>query len=357
MATTVTGFKLEGICACVPKDEIDNREFGKPLFGDDLEGIVQTIGVSKRRVCPEKETTSLDLCVAAAKTLFQHGNYDPASFGGIVFVTISPDLLMPNNATYAQHLMSLPQSIAAFDINLACSGYPYGLYVAGMMAKTMQKRILLLDGETNSHFASPYDKVTALLFGDAGSATVLAPDTVDSSDRCEASFLFHTHGESRQALHIPDGGYRTRVNPLSSEYQEYENGNKRRPIDMVMDGMAVFDFVAKRVPKALQQLLDETGKTVQDVDWLVLHQANLYMIKQVAKKIKMDLTKVPLSIQKYGNSSSTTVPLTIASELASALREKTNMILMSGFGAGLSIGTALLSIGPCCCPGVVEYDF
>ncbi|HPM22211.1 MAG TPA: ketoacyl-ACP synthase III, partial [Thermotogota bacterium] len=127
MATTVTGFKLEGICACVPKDEIDNREFGKPLFGDDLEGIVQTIGVSKRRVCPEKETTSLDLCVAAAKTLFQHGNYDPASFGGIVFVTISPDLLMPNNATYAQHLMSLPQSIAAFDINLACSGYPYGL--------------------------------------------------------------------------------------------------------------------------------------------------------------------------------------------------------------------------------------
>jgi len=356
MATTVAGFKLEGICACVPKEEIDNREFGKALFGDDLEGIVQTIGVSRRRVCPETETTSLDLCVFAAKRLFEQGNFYPASFGGIVFVTQTPDLLLPNNATYVQHLLALPQAIAAFDINLACSGYPYGLYVAGMMAQTMQKRVLLLDGDTHSHFVSPYDRTTALLFGDAGSATVLAPAERGSSDAGKASFLFHTHGESRQALQIPDGGYRTRVNPRSSEYQDVESGNRRRPIDMVMDGMAVFDFVAKRVPKALQQLLDETGKTVQDLDWLVLHQANLFMIKQVAKKIKMDMAKVPLSIQKYGNSSSTTVPLTIASELASSIQEKANTILMSGFGAGLSIGTALLSVGPCCCPGVVEYD-
>jgi len=353
VATTITGFKVEGLCACVPKEEIDNREYGKALFGEDLEGIVQTIGVSKRRVCPEGETTSLDLCVCAAKRLFERGDYDPGSFGGIVCVTQTPDLTLPNNATYAQHLLGLPQSTAAFDINLACSGYPYGLYVAGMMASTMRKRVLLLDGDTHSHFVSPHDKTTALLFGDAGSATVLAPRDVEGS---ETSFLFHTYGESRQALHIPDGGYRNRVNPHSGEYREYENGNRRRPIDMYMDGMAVFDFVAKRVPKALQQLLDEMRKTVRDLDWLVLHQANLFMIKQVAKKIKMDLTKLPVCIHKYGNSSSTTVPLTIASELAASVREKANTILMSGFGAGLSIGTALLSIGPCCCPGVVEYE-
>ena len=99
MATIVAGFRMEGICACVPKEEIDNREFGKPLFGEDLEGIVQTIGGSKRRVCPEKKITSLDLCVYAAKTLFERADVDPASFGGIVFVTQTPDLLLPNNAT------------------------------------------------------------------------------------------------------------------------------------------------------------------------------------------------------------------------------------------------------------------
>jgi 3-oxoacyl-[acyl-carrier-protein] synthase-3 len=351
MAITVSGFKLEGICGCVPKEEIDNREYGKSLFGDDLEGIIQTLGISKRRVCKEKEVTSLDLCMYAAKTLFEGGNFDPLSFGGIVFVTQTPDLLLPNNATFVQSLLGFSETVAAFDINLACSGYPYGLYVAGMMAKTMQKRILLMDGDTHSHFVSPYDRTTALLFGDAGSATVVAPDASS-----EASFLFHTLGESRKALHIQDGGYRNRVDSHSCEYQEYEGGNKRRPIDMYMDGMAVFDFVAKRVPKALQQILSDTGKTVQDLDWLVLHQANLFMIKQVAKKIKMDFSKVPTILQKFGNSSSTTIPLTIASELSSRIKEKTNAIMMSGFGGGLSIGTSVLNIGPCYCPGVVEYE-
>jgi len=347
------GVTIDGISACVPKTEIDNLSFGRELYGDDIEGLVRTTGVSKRRVSKEGEITALDLSVFAAHKLFEYGNYNRGDFSGVIFVTQTPDNLLPNNATYCQDLLDLPENIAAFDINIACSGYPYGLFVAGSLAKSTGKPVLLLDGDTHSHFVSPKDKVTALLFGDAGTASVVLPNTSGGI----WAFDFETIGSKRSALIIPDGGYRNRINENSVHYEKCEDGGYRRPIDMYMNGMDVYNFVARNVPKRIKALIEAANESPESIDWLVLHQANEYMLKQVARSVKIPWERVPISIGKYGNSSSPTVPITLCSELKDEL-EKSNMksIIMAGFGGGLSIGAVHMKLGTVKCAGVFDYE-
>lgn len=344
--------KIAGLAACLPSHIVSNKEVGAELYGDEIDGVIKTTGVAERRTVPEGKVTSLDLCIKAAEHLFEQSGYDKENIGGVIFVTSSPDFLMPNNATFAQHRLGLSNTTAAFDINLACSGYVYGLWNAAMMASSMQKSILLLDGETNSHFASPKDRATAVLFGDAGTATIIEP----CEENTEWSFAFETDGSKRDALIIPEGGYRNRINEHSAEYREYPDGGIRRGIDMKMDGMEVFNFVVRTVPKCLDFLMQETKMALEDYDILALHQANLFMIRQVAKKMKFTMDKVPTTIQKYGNSSSATIPVTLASELHERIQTENLKVLASGFGAGLSLASVSMELGPCCCPGVVEYE-
>lgn len=348
-----SGVRLAGIAACVPSHEVDNLKSGKDLYGDDIESLIKTTGVRYRRTCPENSVTSLDLCLRSAEALREKG-ISFENLGGVICVTQTPDNLLPNNATLAQQKLKLPTDTMAMDINLACSGYPYGLLSTSLLVKATGRPFLLLDGDTHSHFVSPEDKTTSLLFGDAGTATLLEP--------CEAEedwhFEFDTDGSFREALIIPDGGYRNRANAESAQMKPQPDGGMRRAIDMKMDGMTVFNYVVRNVPKNMARLLQKTGRSTEEIDYLVLHQANSFMVRQVARKTGFkEKDKVPMSIHKYGNSSSTTIPLTIASELGASISggEK-RQILMAGFGAGLSIASALISVSDCICPGVVEYD-
>lgn len=329
----------------MPETIIDNREFGRELFGDDLERTIKAIGVEQRHVSPDK--TVLDLAVEAARNLQAQTGRDYSGFGGLVFVTATPDNLMPNNATLAQHLLGLPTGSACFDIGLACSGYPYGLWVSGMMAKSLNRPVLLLAGETDSHLSSPRDRATALLFADAGTATIVEP-----FEEAEPwHFNFVTDGSLRDALIIPDGGYRSRVTQESLEYREQPDGGTRRGIDLKMDGMAVFGYVVNNVPAAIQALMDHLHRTPEDYDALVLHQANLFMNRQIAKQLKFPADKVPVSMDRYGNVGSASIPLTIAVEICKqdfllhvTSRPKSEVfqkrLLLSAFGAGMSVGCA-----------------
>jgi 3-oxoacyl-[acyl-carrier-protein] synthase-3 len=348
----IDGAEIKGIAACAPAKEIINSDFGKELYGDDLGGAIKVVGVEKRRVCEEGKTTSLDLCVRAALTLREAAAFDFGDFGGLVFVTQTPDLLLPNNSTYAHSLLGLPLLSPAFDITLACSGYPYGLWVSAMMAVSCQKPILLLDGDTHSHFVSPKDRATALLFGDAGTATVIAPNPAARPWH----FDFVTDGAMRDALTIRDGGYRNRVNDRSAVCEEQPDGATRRAIDMKMDGMSVFNGVVRYAPDSLKRVMEPAGANSGDYDFLLLHQANLMMIKQVAKKLGFKDERFPTSLQKYGNVSSASIPLTICSEIKDIAETKKSRVLMSAFGAGFSVGSASLDIGPCACTGVAEYE-
>jgi 3-oxoacyl-[acyl-carrier-protein] synthase-3 len=351
-AIRLEGVKIGGITACVPSEKINNREFGLELYGDDLDGTLKVLGVEERRVCPEGRVTSLDLCVRAAETLRGEIGDGYSSFGGLVCVTQTPDLPLPNNSTYAHALLGFPEGAPAFDITLACSGYPYGLWVSGMMAASIGRKILLLDGDTHSHFVSSKDRATALLFGDAGTATIIEPD--ESAGAWYFDFI--NDGNMRDAIAIQDGGYRNRVTEGSAIYEKQPDGAVRRAIDMKMNGMSVFNAVVKYAPGSLKRVLDDSGIPAEGHDFLVLHQANMMMIKQVAKKLGFNDGRFPTSMRKYGNVSSASIPLTVCSELGDVVRAKKSRILMSAFGAGFSVGSASISLGPCPCPPIAEYD-
>lgn len=344
--------KITGLAACIPSHIVSNKEAGAELYGDEIDGVIKTTGVAERRTSPEGKITSLDLCVKAAEYLRDRCDTDYTDIGAVICVTQTPDRLLPNNSTYAQQLLNINRSVAAFDINLACSGYVYGLWASALAAKSLNKPVLLLDGDTHSHFASPKDRATAILFGDAGTATIIEP----CEENASWTFAFETDGSKRDALIIPEGGYRNRANAHSAEYRQYPDGGTRRGIDMKMDGMEVFNFVVRSVPKCLEYLMEQTSTTPEDYDVLALHQANLFMIKQVAKRMKFPMDKVPVTIDKYGNSSSATIPVTLASELHEKIEKENLKVLASGFGAGLSLASVSLEIGPCSCPGVVEYE-
>lgn len=331
----INGVALESISACAPLKTINNHEFAREFMNGNMESTIAALGIDERHVCRLDSTTSLDLCIQAAEELFKN-DAKKEDIGAVVFVTLTPDFLMPNNASYAQHLLGLPQEIPAFDINHACSGYIYGIWNAGLIAKNLNKKVLLLDGDVNSHYVSPWDKSTGLLFGDAGTATIISPAGAQEN----WSFTFNTDGSNRDVITMKIG-FRKMLNSESLEYKEYDGSGKRRFIDMQMDGEAVFKYVVSKVPKIVTDFLEEKELDPSEFSQLLLHQANSFMLRKLARKIGFSFEQMPLSINKYGNTSSASIPLTICSELVSASR---NEVLMIGMGAGLATGVAELNI-------------
>jgi len=346
--STVKGVWMEAIAACVPTNKVHNLEFAKAYFEEDMESTLKALGVVERHVAVKEETTSMDMCVAAAEKIFAGGDVKKEDIGAVIFVTLTPDCLMPNNSTYAQHLLGLPKDVAAFDINHACPGYVFGLWNAALIAQNMQKKVLLLDGDINSKYVSPWDKSTALLFGDAGTATVISPD----SSAAEWHFTFMSDGSNRDAIMMRLG----MRYPMKEEYLEYktwEDGGKRRFIDMQMNGRAVFDYVVDVVPEIANAFMDELEMSGEEYDKLILHQANHFMLKKLAKAIGFNhKTQMPVCMDKYGNTSSVSIPITIASEL----KEHVGQSLLIGMGAGLASGIADITLEGLQNFGVTEKD-
>lgn len=346
--STIKGVRMEAIAACVPENKVDNLEFAKSHFEEDMSSTLKALGVLERHVAVKEETTSMDMCIGAAEKIFAESDIKKEDIGAVIFVTLTPDCLMPNNSTYAQHLLGLDKDVATLDINHACPGYVFGLWNAALIAQNMQKKVLLLDGDINSKYVSPWDKSTALLFGDAGTATVITPD----ASAPDWHFTFMSDGSNREAIMVRLG----MRYPIKAEYLEYkiwEDGGKRRFIDMEMHGRDVFDYVVDVVPVIANAFMEELETNGEEYEKLLLHQANHFMLKKLAKAIGFDhKTQMPVCMNKYGNTSSVSIPLTIASEL----QEGAGHIFMIGMGAGLASGIADLSLIGLRNFGVIEKE-
>ena len=337
---------MEAIAACVPSNRVDNFEFAKTHFKEDMTSTLKAVGVAERRVATNRETTSMEMCAASANLLFEKGNVKKEDIGAVIYVTLTPDYLMPNNSTYAQHLLDLPNEVAAFDMNHACPGYVFGLWNAALIAQNLQKKVLLLDGDINSKYVSPWDKGTAMLFGDAGTATVVAPD----KNAPDWHFTFMSDGSKREAI-VVRMGMRYPITEDCLQMKDMEDGSRRRFIDMRMDGREVFDYVVDVVPELVNAFMYEIEMEGAEYEQIVLHQANLFMLKKLAKAIGFDhKTQMPVCMDRYGNTSSTSIPLTISSELSSPV----DKVLMVGMGAGLSSGVADISLKGLKNLGVIE---
>jgi 3-oxoacyl-[acyl-carrier-protein] synthase-3 len=228
-----------------------------------------------------------------------------------------------------QHRLALPTSCAAFDVNLGCSGYVYGLWIAASLVAAGQRRVLLLVGDTINKLVSPLDRATALLFGDAGSATALESDP----DAGPMHFVLGTNGAGGRHLIVPAGGARQPHTAETSVRSARENGNVRSDDDLHMVGAEIFAFTLKEVPPLIDQALAAAGWTRDDVDHVVFHQANRFMLQHLARKMNLDEAKVTMALQQFGNTSSASIPLALSSAVRADAHKK---FILAGFGVGYS---------------------
>ena len=348
---SVNNVKIRGIAACVP----DRVEFNKDFEGlsqEQLEQYIKTVGVSERRCAiHDGSLCTSDLCYESAEKLIAELDWEKSEIGLLVFISHTQDYKLPSTACILQDRLGLSKETMAFDVPLGCSGFVYGLGIASsIVSQGFIKKALLLVGNTQSVYASPKDKSTALLFGDAGSAIALEynPETKDGF-----KFHYQTDGSGYENLIVPDGGCRNPVNEHSFVMEEFDEGIQRTRLHEKMDGAAVFQFAFFQVPKSLKALMKECEVTTEDVDYLLLHQANHFMTDGIRKKMKFEEAKTPSNIDRFGNTSGTSIPLMMVTELREQLTVGSFTHLACGFGVGLSLGSVLFTTNKICVPELI----
>lgn len=346
---TYHGVGITAMSACVPSQVYSNRDLGYLIPEEEIEKTIKNIGIEERRIAPDDVTAS-DLAFKAGQKLMEDNNIDPESIDVLLFMSQTSDYRIPATSTILQHRLGLSQNTCCIDLTLGCSGFVFALSTAFAYASMEGvNRVLLLDGETFSKIVNRKDKVDWPLYGDGATATL-----VEKGDYEPATFILKSDGSGEDAVKISGGGMRHPITAEGLIETEREEGNIRNDLEVYMDGMEVFNFAMRVVPKSVKEIAKETETTLDDIDWLVFHQANKFMTDFFAKRLKFNMDKVPYCIQKYGNTSSTSVPLTIVSELEGKLK-KGDRVVMCGFGAGLSWGTARIVFGDCKISPVIEY--
>jgi 3-oxoacyl-[acyl-carrier-protein] synthase-3 len=341
---------ISAIAACVPQNRFSNENLEYLVPKDTLDKMIASIGIKEKRIVDNGVCAS-DLCYKAAKKLMEDNKIEPSSINMVLFLSMAPDFITPPTSVILQHKLGLTTSTACLDLSMACSGFIYALSTAFAFASTKGiNRVLVLVGETMSKFANPRDRVNFPLYGDAGTACL-----VEKGDFEDSTFLLNSDGEGEDVVKIPHGGFRNFLTEESLIDKEREEGNFRRDVDITMDGLATFNHAVTVIPKQIKLLMSEANITPDDVDFLISHQANKFMIDFIIKRLKFDPSKVPFCLEKFGNTSCASIPLTIVSELSKINLLENKRLLMTAIGAGWSFGTCYLQTKRINISKLIEY--
>jgi len=347
---TVPHTRVRGIAACVPRNEESNYDY-ELTSEKERKMFVKTTGIETRRVAEEGVTTA-DLCYQAAEQLIEELQWDKQEIDALVFISQSGDYILPATGILLQDRLGLPKTTMAYDVNLGCSGYIYGMAQLGSLISTGGiRKALMLVGDVSTATSSYRDKSTYLLFGDAGTATALEFD----KDASEMTFNLQSDGSGYDTIIIPEGGLRKFVSEESFKYKDHGNGMVRNGIQVALNGEKVFHFSMREVAPNIRELVENRlGKALDDFDYYVLHQANMLMNNSIRRKLKLEKEKFPNSIQRYGNTSSASIPLTIVTQLHEQLQCDVKNIILSGFGVGLSWGSVNIHADNLVIPKLLE---
>lgn len=299
--------------------------------------LIKKTGIGFVHISAEKETASDLAFNAAEKLLIERGKRTDIDF--LVFCTQSPDYFLPTTACIMQDRLGLDNNCGAYDYNLGCSGYIYGLSMAKGLIETGQaQKVLLLTGETYSKYINPDDNTVKPLFGDAGTATLIEGfDSVVSGLR---SFSFGTNGSGYKNLIVPVGGARHPYQSSKLVEDSDEYGNKRTNQNLYMNGSAISDFALEVVPDTVNKVLSKEGIDKLSVDYYVFHQANKFMLEFLQQKC--DLLGMPFwnDVSEYGNTVSCSIPIALCDLKLQQPDSKLERTMIAGFGVGLSCVTA-----------------
>lgn len=325
---------IKAISYYLPEKIVTNEELIKDFPEWTVEKVAGKVGVIERHISADNETAG-DMAIHAAEKLFKEHNVSRDSIDFVLLCTQSSDYYLPSTACLIQNKLGLPTSCGAFDFNLGCSGYEYGLAVSkGLISSGIARNILFLTAETYNKYIHPRDKGNKTIFGDGATATLITTDGFAEI----GEFVLGTDGGGAEGLMVKTGAskYKEPLNDVDYD----ENGNPHSSDHLFMDGKAIFDFTVKAVPPMINEVLSKNGLTKDGVDMFVFHQANKYMINFLRKLIMIDKEKFYVYLEKVGNTVSSTIPIALCE--AQKEGKLHGNILLAGFGVGFSWGGCII---------------
>jgi len=347
----ISDVRIAGVSACVPKKRLSNQDYDW-ITQKERDQLISMIGVETRHVAEPGQTTS-DLCFQAAEQLLGKLGWERSEINLLVFVSQSRDYIIPSTSAILQDRLELPKTCLAIDINLGCSGYVYGLSVISSLLKTtgLQKGLLLV-GDLSNVTSCYRDKSTYPLFGDAGTATALEI----SPGFAPMQFNLQTDGSGYEAIIIRDGGVRNLATKKSFTIKKYGEGIYHSRLHIALNGIEVFNFSLREVVPNIKTTLKHFSRALDEFDFLLFHQANRLINETLRKMLKVDPSRVPYSLHDFGNTSCSSIPLTMVTQIRRALEEKPQKLLLSAFGIGLSWGTVLIETDGMVVPELTEQE-
>jgi len=337
--------RIEGVLTVVPKhcvrfeDEIGNYGFSE----DKSRSLQKLMGFGERRIVQDKECGS-DLVLHGLEHLIGKGKLIKEEIRAIVFITQTPDHFMPPTSCILHGKLGLGRDVICFDINQGCSGYLYGLIQSCMILDAVKEgKVLLLNADTLSRRACRFDRNIYPIIGDAGAITIMG----NSPDGCDVTASMETDGSRSHWLVIPAGGFRIPSDEQSRQIKVLPDGNRRSDDDFFMNGSGIFTFTQTDVPASIQKFFADEKIPVEGIDYFMFHQPNRFLLEKLLRKLSLDPAKAPANIvEKYGNPSSASIPLTICHNVRERILKEKLKICMAGFGVGLSWGSLLMDVGP-----------
>lgn len=321
----LTGLQIVGTGSFLPDNVVTNDALAS--LGCDAEWIIQRTGIRERRHAPPEISTS-DMAVAAAERCLAVADVPRSEVDVLVLGTLSPDYLLPATATTVQHRLGL--NCAAMDVSAACAGFMYAL-VTGMqfVASGSSKYALVIGADTNSRIMNPEDKKTYPLFGDGAGAVLVAKG---SERQGLLSYTLGADGSGDTLLVRPAGGSRDPLDPRKNGLGWF----------VKMDGRPVFKWAVRLLADTSRQVIEAAGYTTDDVDLWILHQANIRILDAATDALGIDRRKVVTHLDRYGNTSAGSVPIALDESLRGGRFGRDDLLLLCGFGGGLSWGTTLM---------------
>ena len=324
---------IKDIAYYLPKKVLTNEQIAQLYPEWSAEKVVNKVGITERHIAADDETAT-DMAYQAAENLFAQG-IDRNAVDFIILCTQSPDYFLPSSACILQDRLGLSKNCGAFDFNLGCSGYEYGLAVAkGLIVAGIAQNILLLTAETYTKYIHPQDKGNMTIFGDGASATLVSTEGFAQI----GEVVVGTDGSGAENLIVRTSAARHKA--LANNVAQDEDGTIVSDDHLYMHGGNVFNFTADVVPDMVEKLLSKSGLQQDDIDLWVFHQANKYMINYLRKLLDIDKDKFYIYMEKVGNTVSSTIPIA----LCEARKEDRlhGHVLLAGFGVGLSWGGVML---------------
>ena len=327
---------IKAISYYTPNQVLSNDDLVCEFPEWTVEKVASKVGIYQRHIASVNETAG-DMALLAAEKLFAEHKIERNDVDFVLLCTQSPDYFLPSTACLLQDKLGLRQDVGAFDFNLGCSGFVYGLSVSkGLISAGIAKNVLLLTSETYTKYLHPKDKGNRTIFGDAAAATL-----VSTTGYAEiGDFVLGTDGSGYEQLIVKSGA--SRYAHVLNDVQYDENGNPTSSDHLFMNGPDIFTFTIERVPTMVRDLLKKNGLQQDDINLFIPHQANLYILEFLRKKMKIERDKYYINLANVGNTVSSTIPMALYEAKQGGLLQ--GNILLAGFGVGLSWGGTILKV-------------